>query len=77
MRQVPPALGQALREVKTLVRVLAHSRARLVLSETGCGLVFDGDSPFAGAVLVIRGDPVYQTVLPLFTVREIAPQEVT
>lgn len=77
VRQVPPALGQALREVKTLVRVLAHSRARLVLSETGCGLVFDGDSPFAGAVLVIRGDPVYQTVLPLFTVREIAPQEVT
>jgi hypothetical protein len=77
VRNVPPALGQALREVKTLVRVLAHSRARLVVSETGFGLVFDGDSPFAGAVLVIHGDPVYQTVLPLFTVREIAPQEVT
>jgi hypothetical protein len=26
---------------------------------------------------VIHGDPIYQTVLPLFTVREIAPQEVT
>lgn len=77
VRNVPPALGQALSEVKTLVRVLAHSRAHLVVSEAGCGLVFDSDSPFAGAVLVIRGDPVYQTVLPLFTVREIAPQEVT
>ena len=77
VRNVTPALGQALREVKTLIRVLAHSRAQLVVSETGCGLVFDGDSPFAGAVLVIHGDPVYQTVLPLFTVREIAPQEVT
>ncbi len=77
VRHVPPAMSKALREVKTLIRVLAHSRAQMVVSETGCGLVFDGDSPFAGAVLVIRGDPVYQTVLPLFTVREIAPQEVT
>lgn len=77
VRNVPPAMGKALREVKTLVRVLAHSRAQVVVSETGCGLVFDGDSPFAGAVLVIHGAPVYQTVLPLFTVREIAPQEVT
>jgi hypothetical protein len=77
VRNVPPAMGKALREVKTLMRVLAHSRAQVVITETGCGLVFDGDSPFAGAVLVIRGDPVYQTVLPLFTVREIAPQEVT
>jgi hypothetical protein len=77
VRNVPPAMGKALREVKTLIRVLAHSRAQVVITETGCGLVFDGDSPFAGAVLVIRGDPVYQTVLPLFTVREIAPQEVT
>jgi hypothetical protein len=77
VRNVPPAMGKALREVKTLIRVLAHSRAQVVRSETGCGLVFDGDSPFAGAVLVIHGDPVYQTVLPLFTVREIAPHEVT
>jgi hypothetical protein len=77
VRNVPPALGKALREVKTLIRVLAHSPAQVVITETGCGLVFDGDSPFAGAVLVIHGDPVYQTVLPLFTVRAIAPQEVT
>jgi hypothetical protein len=49
VRHVPPTLRQALTEVKTLVRVLAHSRAQLVVSETGCGLVFDGDSPFAGA----------------------------
>ena len=77
IREVPAAMRQALSEVKTLVKVLAHSRAQVVVSETGCGLVFDGDSPFAGAVLVIHGAPIYQTVLPLFAAREIAPQEVT
>src|SRR5206468_12949229 len=35
LRDVPPSLAQALSEVKTLVRVLAHSRARLVESEAG------------------------------------------
>src|SRR5439155_20358684 len=41
LRDVPLALAQALKEVKTLVRVLAHSRARLVETEVGCVLVFD------------------------------------
>ena len=77
LREVPPALKQALMEVKTLVRVLAHSRAQLVESETGCALVFDAHSAFAGAVLVIHGAPIYQTVLPLFAASEIAPQKVT
>lgn len=77
IRDVPPALKTALSEVKTLVKVLAHSRGQWVESEAGCALVFDAHSPFAGAVLVVHGAPVYQTVLPLFVAREIAPQEVT
>lgn len=77
IRAVPPALKQALTEVKTLIKVLAYSRAQVVENETGCALVFDAHSPFAGAVLVIHGAPIYQTVLPLFAAREIALQEVT
>lgn len=77
IRDVPPALKQALSEVKTLVRVLAHSRAQVVENETGSALVFDAHCPFAGAVLVIHGAPIYQTVLPLFAAGEIAPQKVT
>lgn len=75
--EVSARVGQALREVKTLVRVVAQSRARVVVSSEGCALVFDAQSAFAGAVLVIRGHPVYQAVLPLFTVGEIVPWEVT
>jgi hypothetical protein len=77
VQDVSPALAQALREVKTLVRVVAHSRARVAISEAGCALVFDAHSAFAGAVLVVRGRPVYQTVLPLFTLGATAPREVT
>jgi hypothetical protein len=77
VRDIPPALAQALTEVKTLVRVVAHSRARWCVSEAGCALVFDAHSAFAGAVLVIYGAPIYQTVLPLFTTGAITSQEVT
>jgi hypothetical protein len=49
----------------------------MVETEAGCALVFDAHSPFAGAVLVIHGAPIYQTVLPLFVADEIAPQKVT
>jgi uncharacterized coiled-coil protein SlyX len=74
---VPAAVAQALREVKTLVQVVAHSRARVVLAAGGCALVFEAQSAFAGVVLVLRGQPVYQTVLPLFTVGVTTPSEVT
>lgn len=76
LHEMPPALAQALREVKTLVRVVAHSRARLVENSAGCALVFDTHSPFAGAVLVVRGQAIYQNVLPLFTVGATTPREV-
>ncbi len=75
-QDVSARLGQALREVKTLVRVVAQSRARVVVSAAGCALVFETQSAFAGAVLVIRGQPVYQTVLPLFTVGATTSREV-
>ena len=77
LREVPPSLAQALTEVKTLVRVVAHSRARLVETSAGCALVFDSHSRFAGAVLVVRGQAIYQNVLPLFTIGATTPREVT
>lgn len=77
LHDVPVALAQALTEVKTLVRVLAHSRARLVETTVGCALVFDEHSAFAGAVLIIRGQVVYQNVLPLFTIGATTPRGVT
>jgi hypothetical protein len=77
LQDVPPVLAQALTAVKTLVRVVAHSRAWLVESELGCALVFDSHSRFAGAVLRISGQVVYQNVLPLFTIDISTVQQVT
>jgi hypothetical protein len=77
LRDVLLALAQAQSEIKTLVRVVAHSRARLVENAAGCALVFDTHTPFAGAVLVVRGQAIYQNVLPLFTIGASAPREVT
>jgi len=77
MEDVPPALARALSAVKTLVRVVAHSRAWLVETAVGCALVFDSHSAFAGAVLMISGQVVYQTVLPLFTIDIPTVQQVT
>lgn len=76
-RDVPASLVPALSAVKTLVQILAHSRARLVARAAGCALVFDSHSRFAGAVLVVRGQAIYQNVLPLFTVGATTPREVT
>jgi hypothetical protein len=73
----PVALARALSAVKTLVRVVAHSRAWLVETELGCALVFDTHSPFAGAVLRIAGQVVFQNVLPLFTSDVPTVQQVT
>jgi hypothetical protein len=77
LEEVPPTLARALSAVKTLVRVVAHSRAELVETAVGCALVFDSHSPFAGAVLRISGQVVYQTILPLFTTDRSTLQQVT
>lgn len=74
---IPKALAQALSEVKTLVQVVAHSRAQVIVSKTGCALVFDAHGAFAGAVLLVRGFVAYQMALPLFTLGATASQEVT
>lgn len=73
----PVGLAQALREVKTLVRVVAHSRAELVETAMGWALVFDRQSRFAGAVLKMSGQVVYQHVLPLFPIGITTVQQVT
>jgi len=64
--QAHAALGTAFSEVKTLVRVVAHSRARLVQHSDGGMLIFDDRGPFAGAILRLWGAVIYQEVLPLF-----------
>jgi hypothetical protein len=77
LEEAPPSLTRAVSAVKGLVRVLAHSRAELVETELGCALVFDSHSAFAGAVLRISGQVVYQTVLPLSITDESTVQQVT
>jgi hypothetical protein len=70
-------LQQALRETRTLVRVVGRTRARLLQSGGGCALVFDAAGPFAGSVLVFAGQVAYQEVLPLFRTRAHVPDAVT
>ena len=59
-------LEQALKETKTLVRVVGQTRARLLQGGGGCALVFDAQGPFGGSVLIFAGQVAYQEVLPLF-----------
>jgi hypothetical protein len=61
-----PRLEQALKETKTLVRVVGQTRARLLQGGGGSALVFDAQGPFAGSVLSFGGQVAYQEVLPLF-----------
>ena len=59
-------LEQALKETKTVVRVVGQTRAWLIERGGGSALVFDAAGPFAGAVLIFAGQVAYQEVLPLF-----------
>jgi len=68
-------LQRALKETKTLVRVVGKTRARLVQGEGGSALVFDVKGPFAGSVLIFAGQVVYQEVLPLFHAGGHLPSE--
>ena len=61
-----PRLQQALKETKTLVRVVGQTRGRLIERGGGCALVFDAAGPFVGSVLIFAGQVAYQQVLPLF-----------
>lgn len=66
VRQTNRLLSEALGEVKTLVRVLAHARARLAVNALGRVLILDDAGPYPGAFVCLAGTPVYQLVLPIF-----------
>ncbi|HSH81885.1 MAG TPA: hypothetical protein VLA19_25445 [Herpetosiphonaceae bacterium] len=70
-----PRLQQALKEMKTLVRVVGQTRARLLIAGGGSALVFDVKGPFAGSALIFAGQVVYQEVLPLFRSGGYLPDE--
>jgi len=57
----------ALSQVKTLVRIASHARARWVRNRVGHSLIFDDNGPFAGTTIRLSGQVVFQLVLPLFS----------
>jgi hypothetical protein len=56
----------ALGQVKTLVRIVSHTRARWVRNAVGNTLIFDETSPFAGTVIRLSGWVAVQLPLRLF-----------
>jgi hypothetical protein len=66
VRRANRLLSEALGEVKTLVRVLAHARATLAVTGLGRVLILDDAGPYPGAIVCLAGMPVYQHVLPIF-----------
>lgn len=58
---------QALTQVKTLVHTAAHASARWVCNAHGETLIFAANGPFADTIISLTGRPVFQLVLPLFS----------
>jgi hypothetical protein len=56
----------ALDQVKTLVRIVSHTRARWVRNAVGNTLIFDETGPFAGTVIRLSGWLAVQLPLRLF-----------
>lgn len=56
----------ALDQVKTLVRVVSHTRARWVRNACGNTLIFEEHSPFAGTIISLSGRVAVQLPLRLF-----------
>ena len=67
LRQANPSFTVALDQVKTLVRVASHARARWVCNGVGHSLVFDDNGPFAGTIICLSGQVAFQLILPLFS----------
>ncbi len=65
LAQPQPAFLLALNQVKTLVRVVAHSQAHWVRNDCGNFLCFE-TGPFAGTIICLAGLVALQLVLPLF-----------
>jgi hypothetical protein len=66
LRQANHRFSHALDQVKTLVRVVSHARARWVRNALGHVLILDESGPFAGTVLCLSGQVAIQLTLPLF-----------
>lgn len=56
----------ALDQVKTLVRIVSHTRARWVRNALGNTLIFDETGPFAGTIICLSGLVAVQLPLRLF-----------
>jgi hypothetical protein len=66
LSQANPYFITALDQVKTLVRVVSHSRARWVRNALGNTLILDENGPFAGTVICLAGLVAVQLPLRLF-----------
>ena len=66
LRQANHNFSTALNQVKTLVRVVSHARARWVCNALSHTLILDENGPFAGTVLCLSGQVAVQLTLPLF-----------
>lgn len=67
--QANPSFRQALTQVKTLVHTAAHASARWVGNTHGQTLIFAANGPFAGTIISLAGQPVFQLALPLFSLQ--------
>ena len=65
--QTNQCFRQALTQVKTLVHTAAHASARWVGNAHGETLIFAANGPFADTIISLTGRPVFQLVLPLFS----------
>jgi hypothetical protein len=66
LRQANRNFTAALDQVKTLVRTVAHARARWVRNDRGHILIFDDNGPFAETVICLSGVVAVQLALPFF-----------
>ena len=66
LRQANSNFIAALDQVKTLVRIVSHVRARWVRNPLGNTLIFDEAGPFTGTVICLAGQVAVQLPLPLF-----------
>jgi len=66
LRQANANFVTALDQVKNLVRIASHTRARWVRNALGHTLVFDETGPFAGTMIRLAGQLALQLTLPLF-----------
>lgn len=57
---------RALCEVKTLVRIVSHCKARWIRNARGESLIFDPSGMFAGTIISFSGMVAVQLTLPLF-----------